>query len=696
MRAQPEVGPQLSLHIGWRAAAAGVVASLVAVAFCVGADFGKFDFAASNPLGERHAPVIVQSVAPAGEEAGVLYAVTSGGRLVVSTDGARTFRYLDVDTPAHVLSWVYCAPSQRGTIYAGGQGKLFRSIDGGRYWSQIVGSNLRLLSIDPLDPNHLLGLTFKDGSLEIAESFDGGTTQRLLDRPIVVTCETRFSNAWIVPGRRGEFVFSLERVSCLPGVTGTGFGYSTYGRGNWKPIPGKNANSWPGTAEVSRWPQISIFSGNRVWISPDAGRTWTQHDSKLPGVEGLSSVVRDPKAELVLYGIGVGTTWAYRPAMRSDDGGLSWRVMDNVPTSAIDIAADQVGGGGVYVSTRDGLYASHDGGKTWFLPEGLWDNEIYAVAVSPTDSRIVYAGNARGELFKSEDAGSSWRHADRGLPRKPIWDIALEPTRPERLVIGTGDCVWRAEDAGTSWMRGRCIVPAGMYPPQVQVYELARLNSDLWAGASQLGVLLSPDDARSWLRLFGEPSLTVQARGPWELLAGSRKGILVAQTANWSAGSWCCPPKEGRVQALITDQRKPQFMALSLVARSYELPDRGLGLWKTDEGSVGYCRSLDDDVLSLAVSPGSPYVLYAGTRDHGLQVSFDQGLTWTAGAGLDRGSVFHIALDPLQPEVLFAATDGGVFVSRNFGTSWKLALDSTRFPIRPDLPPRNLSRDDAF
>jgi photosystem II stability/assembly factor-like uncharacterized protein len=617
-------------------------------------------------------------------------------RLVVSTDGARTFRYLGLDTSDRLLSSVRCAPSQSGTIYAASQAKLLRSTDGGRHWSQIVGPNLRLLSIDPHDPNHLLGLTFKDGNLEIAESFDGGTTQRLLDRPIVFTCETRFSNAWIVPGTRGEFIFSLERVSCLPGVTGTGFGHFTQGQGKWKPIPSEDANSWSGTVEMSRWPQISIFSGDRVWISPDAGETWTQHDLKLPGVDGLSSVVRDPKANLVLYGVGVGQMWHYKPAMRSDDGGLSWRVMEGVPGSAITIAADQVQAGWVYVSTWDGLYASHDGGKTWLLAEGLWDNEVYAVTVDPTDSQTVYAGNARGELFKTKDGGQSWRHTDRGLPRKPIWDIAIEVTRPSRLIAGTGDCVWRSEDAGDSWKRGRCIVPAGMYPPQVQVYELAKVASDFWFGASQFGVLLSPDDGRSWLRLYSEPSLTVKARYPWEVLAGSSKGLLSIAGDSWLAALWCCPPTDGKIQAIVVDSHKPRFMAFSLVARSYESSERDLGLWKTDEGSVGYCRSMEDDVLSLAVSPGSPYLLYAGTRAHGLLVSFDQGLTWAAGLGLEKGPVFHIAVDPLRPDCLYAATDTGVYVSRDSGISWILTLDSTRFPIRPDLPARDVSKQGPF
>ncbi len=634
---------------------------------------------------------------------GVVYITTGRGDLLKSEDGARTFRSIRPFASDLHMSTVLVAESDPNVVYVGTQKGILRSHDAGATWEPLKCRQCIVSAIDPTDAHHLYGAEMDErwGEHAFAVSHDGGDTWKPMEKKVGSSfCYGMIPREVDIPWSPASGVYVWvdgPQPTCAPfdcaGVYLTRDDGATWSKA-WE---------WRSTESVlwQRQPAETVtrFTAGRRETSSDGGKTWAGSAYALPpGVAGLGDIDVDAEDSSVLYAIGESeSNHDWRKLLRSGDGGLTWQVLEKTPWGQpLTLATDSVKPGWIYLSTWQGFYSSRDGGKSWLLAEGLWDNQIYTVTVDPTDGRIVYAGNARGELFRSEDTGVSWRHADRGLPRKPVWDIVIEATRPARLIVGTGDCVWRSEDAGASWTRGRCIVPAGMYPPPVQVYELAKLDSDLWAAASQLGVLLSPDDARSWLRLYGEPSLTVDAWAPWELLAGSSKGILVARTDDWCVSSWCCPPKDGRVQALATDRRKPRFMALSLVARSYESREQDLGLWKTDEGSVGYCLSLQDDVLAIAVSPGSPYVLYAGAREHGLQVSFDQGLTWVAGGGLDRGSVFHIALDSLRPEVLYAATDRGVFVSRNSGISWMLTLDSARFPIREDLPPRNLSREGPF
>jgi hypothetical protein len=75
-------------------------------------------------------------------------------------------------------------------------------------------------------------------------------------------------------------------------------------------------------------------------------------------------------------------------------------------------------------------------------------------------------------------------------------------------------------------------------------------------------------------------------------------------------------------------------------------------------------------VYAIAVEPGAPDIIYAGTRDDGVLRTIDGGLSFTpTGAGL-VGAVTALVVDPQAPETVYAATDTGVFVSTNRGGSW--------------------------
>jgi photosystem II stability/assembly factor-like uncharacterized protein len=80
-------------------------------------------------------------------------------------------------------------------------------------------------------------------------------------------------------------------------------------------------------------------------------------------------------------------------------------------------------------------------------------------------------------------------------------------------------------------------------------------------------------------------------------------------------------------------------------------------------------------VMSLAVDPSRPSVLYAGTPSTGVFKSVDAGATWAwSGAGLEaerktRG-IFTLAVDPRHPGTVLAGVHDGLFQSRDAGATW--------------------------
>lgn len=90
----------------------------------------------------------------------------------------------------------------------------------------------------------------------------------------------------------------------------------------------------------------------------------------------------------------------------------------------------------------------------------------------------------------------------------------------------------------------------------------------------------------------------------------------------------------------------------------------------------------NDDVLALIIDPMVSTTLYAGTLTQGILKSIDGGSTWTASSnGLGDGTVKVLAIDPLQPAILYATTydgnwgDGGIYKSVDSGENWIGIMD---------------------
>jgi photosystem II stability/assembly factor-like uncharacterized protein len=100
------------------------------------------------------------------------------------------------------------------------------------------------------------------------------------------------------------------------------------------------------------------------------------------------------------------------------------------------------------------------------------------------------------------------------------------------------------------------------------------------------------------------------------------------------------------------------------------------GVFKTSNAGASWVGGMDLQsvtpfVQALAVHPTTPAIVYAGAAGAGMLKSLNHGIDWTGvNTGLTNQLVFRIAIDPAEPEKLYACTEGGVFMSRNGGRSW--------------------------
>src|SRR5262249_22662750 len=97
---------------------------------------------------------------------------------------------------------------------------------------------------------------------------------------------------------------------------------------------------------------------------------------------------------------------------------------------------------------------STDGGDSWSAANaGLEFTDVFGLAIDPTTPTTLYVGTSSGGVFKSENGGGSWNLVfDSGGPA--VQGLAIDPrTRPaRRIYAGThGPGVFKSENGGGSW-----------------------------------------------------------------------------------------------------------------------------------------------------------------------------------------------------------------------------------------------------
>jgi photosystem II stability/assembly factor-like uncharacterized protein len=263
---------------------------------------------------------------------------------------------------------------------------------------------------------------------------------------------------------------------------------------------------------------------------------------------------------------------------------------------------------------------------------------VTCLAVSPTDAGLLLAGGL-GVIERSTDGGRSWQLADAGLAGRgdrACAALAFHPTDARLAFVALGEAdapggggLFVSEDAGVSWSARSREPRFSVSGPRAQtghVLAFAPLDPGLlWAATINRGVCASDDGGRHWTSL-GPAGAAVTS------LARAADGTLFA-LLHAAAGA-----------------------PMALARRAPDEPD-----WAVlDQG----------DLLDVAVGEGHRLLL--ASRDKGLRLSDDGGLTWTnvTPAGLDLGSgAAVVAFSPSHPRVGVAL--GG---SRAWRTAW-LTLD---------------------
>ncbi len=258
------------------------------------------------------------------------------------------------------------------------------------------------------------------------------------------------------------------------------------------------------------------------------------------------------------------------------------------------LAADPTDLHRVYAGTHDGVLCSDDRGLTW-QPSGMDGQIVKALAVSPHQPNLLYAGTKPALMFRSDDGGASWRELTgfRRIPnrwwwfspadppdRRPyVFAIAPSPTEPEVVLAGVEfGAVVRSEDGGETWSRH---IRGALRDCHSLKFHTVNGNWAYEAGGG--GASFSRDGGRTFQKagrgLAGRYGIVCAAdpekpeiwyacvgRSPWNAFGANPQVYLYRSTggAGWQPIGWAPHPLRETPTALVTLPGKPGHLYAGL------------------------------------------------------------------------------------------------------------------------------------
>ena len=154
-----------------------------------------------------------------------------------------------------------------------------------------------------------------------------------------------------------------------------------------------------------------------------------------------------------LYASGHPSTGGNTGLIKSNDGGITWEHVSNVIEPPVDFHAmatskqnpEMLIG---FDSGARGLFKTIDGGKTWETIEPPAFEYISALAISPNDSELIFAGTGNG-IYKSSDGGETWIPLET-YQKMAVYALAFDDDGKLFSSVKTFGIV-QSNDLGESW-----------------------------------------------------------------------------------------------------------------------------------------------------------------------------------------------------------------------------------------------------
>ncbi|HEU0108604.1 MAG TPA: glycosyl hydrolase [Vicinamibacteria bacterium] len=331
------------------------------------------------------------------------------------------------------------------------------------------------------------------------------------------------------------------------------------------------------------------------------------------------------------------------------------------------------------------------------------------------DPRTYYAATASGGVWKSTSGGHDWKPVFDDQPIASIGSIAVAPSDPSVVYVGSGEAnirgnvaagngIYKSVDGGKNWIQvwkqeGQ-IGTMAVHPRNPDIAFAAVLGHAFGPNAER-GIYRTRDGGKTWQQVLkkdadtggsdvaidpSNPSVVFAGlwqarRRPWEMTSGGPgSGLYVSRDGgeSWKAlnkdnglpeGIW------GKVGVAVAPSDSRRVYAVVEAEKG--------GLFRSDDGGESWSLASGHHALrqrawyysTITVDPRNPDVLWCPQVP--MLRSVDGGKTWKKVKGIHHGDHHDLWIDPADTRRMISANDGGVDVTLDGGESWF----SPRLPI---------------
>ncbi|NOY51963.1 MAG: glycosyl hydrolase [Chlorobi bacterium] len=413
---------------------------------------------------------------------------------------------------------------------------------------------------------------------------------------------------------------------------------------------------------------------------------------RIAAVEAVNS---DPR--IVYVGTAGGGVW------KSKNGGTTFEQVFKKNIQAIGaISIDQQHPDTVWVGTGepwtrnstsvgDGVYVTHDGGKTW-ENKGLRKTERFSyIAINPKNPNVVYAAalgplwsdSPERGLFKTSDGGANWDKVLYIDEKTGCSSIAIDPDNPERLYAGfwdfrrkpwffrsggDGSSFFISDDGGKSWNKITEGLPKGIWGRvHVEINPLDNNIVYLLIEAKKTSFYRSKDKGKTWELMnnnsnmvgerpfyFGffvpDPIDTNRVYKPGFALQVSDDGGKTFMSPSIKGGNF-----HSDVHGLWISPSDNGFM--------YMATDGGLFISRDAANSWEFCRNIPvSQFYHVSVDNAKPYNVFGGLQDNGSWIAPSKsagGITNNDWKRVGWGDGFNVLRDPADDNIMYWQWQGG-------------------------------------
>lgn len=334
-----------------------------------------------------------------------------------------------------------------------------------------------------------------------------------------------------------------------------------------------------------------------------------------------------------------------------------------------------------------------------------------------SDFRRVFLASASGGVFRSDNAGTTWRPIFDHYPSLSIGDVALFQPNPDIVWVGTGeannrnsvgwgDGVWKSTDGGETFTNmglaeTHQIAKVVTHPSDPDLVYVAAIGH-LWGYSGDRGLFRTRDGGRSWEKLtrglpddgrHGATDLVMdpsdpntlyvafyhRLRQPWHFHSGGPLGGIFKSTdggETWTKLTRGLPPGEtGRIGLAVYRSDPRILMALVEAEQTNDLSRPGSGVYRSENGgeSWTYVNTYNNRPFyysKIRINPLDHQRVYVLTTR--FMVSDDGGRTLRNGSADEEihGDFHALWLDPNHKDRYYIGMDKGSAFTHDHGENF--------------------------